>query len=194
MPSSRLLLAILASLFASLLFSFPAQAEEREFDYLVAPASVCGDPSLNAPLGEQQKAFYCYTNWTRAYKDYRRAPLRPSGQLAKGAGNKSGDLMKCWFGHNACGRSLMFWMHKSNYQMDYKYAVGGENIVRLLSKGSEFGALTVRVSHRSFVNSRGHRHNMVNKRYKHIGVGYDREITGNGRAHDAWTVHFAYRR
>lgn len=88
------------------------------------------------------------------------APLIPDKELIKLARMKSRDMIENnYFGHNSPVYGSPFEMMKS-YGISYKYA--GENIA---------GAPTVEKAHSSLMNSPGHRRNILNPNYTHVGIG-----------------------
>ena len=99
--------------------------------------------------------------------------LKSDWELARVAQHKSQDMKdKNYFDHTSPTYGTPFNMMK-NYGITYKSA--GENI----AKGQKTAAEVVK----AWMNSEGHRANILNKNYTHIGVGY----VSNG---NYWTQMF----
>ena len=101
------------------------------------------------------------------------APLVDDWQLSRVARYKSEDMMSLgYFSHNSPTYGSPFEMMRS-FGISYRSA--GENIAR--------GYLTPAAVVAAWMNSPGHRANILNSTYTHIGVGYVK--TGNH-----WTQMF----
>ena len=101
------------------------------------------------------------------------APLTEDWQLSRVARYKSEDMMSLgYFSHNSPTYGSPFEMMRS-FGISYRSA--GENIAR--------GYLTPAAVVAAWMNSPGHRANILNSTYTHIGVGYVK--TGNH-----WTQMF----
>src|SRR5690606_14658554 len=99
--------------------------------------------------------------------------LKSDWELARVAEHKSQDMAdKNYFSHTSPTYGSPFNMMK-NYGINYKSA--GENI----AQGQKTAAQVVN----AWMNSEGHRANILNKNYTHIGVGY----VSNG---NYWTQMF----
>ncbi len=88
------------------------------------------------------------------------SPLKTDANLVKLARMKSSDMInKNYFDHYSPTYGSPFDMMKT-YGVSYKYA--GENIA---------GAPSVERAHTALMNSPGHRRNILNSNYTHIGIG-----------------------
>jgi uncharacterized protein YkwD len=150
---------------------------------LLAPASVCPHQARStAAPAIQQRAMRCMTNFARARSGLE--PLAPSKALAGAAGHKADDILRCdEFSHEACGRQFTYWMQHFGYLGDGCWAAA-ENI----AWGSG-GVGTVRAIFRAWLNSPGHRENILGP-YAEIGVGLrSGALEGHPGAH-VWVQEF----
>ncbi len=105
-------------------------------------------------------------------------PLVADTLLSKGARAKSQDMVKNnYFGHTSPKYGSPFAMMKS-FGIRYRYA--GENIAS--------GQRTPESVVRAWMNSPGHRKNIMSTRFGKIGVGYAYKSSGN--YHHYWTQWF----
>jgi uncharacterized YkwD family protein/spore coat assembly protein SafA len=104
------------------------------------------------------------------------SPLRPEWQTARVARHKSQDMRdKHYFSHTSPTYGSPFEMLKA-YNISYRSA--GENIA--------MGQQTPQEVVKAWMNSEGHRKNILNPNFTHIGVGYAKG--GTGRFY--WTQMF----
>jgi len=102
-------------------------------------------------------------------------PLTVDMKLVKTARMKSQDMIdKGYFGHNSPTYGSPFDLMKSQ-GITYRYA--GENLA---------GNSTVDAAHNGLMNSQGHRENILNPNYTHIGIG----IINEGPYGKMFTQHF----
>src|SRR5699024_7945689 len=88
--------------------------------------------------------------------------LKTDVELSKVAREKSNDMMKNkYFSHDSPTYGSPFDMMK---QFGIKYSAAGENIA--------MGQRTPEEVVKGWMNSDGHRANILNKNFTHIGVGY----------------------
>jgi uncharacterized YkwD family protein/spore coat assembly protein SafA len=107
---------------------------------------------------------------------YGLSPLRPDWQTARVARHKSQDMRdKHYFSHTSPTYGSPFEMLKA-YNISYRSA--GENIA--------MGQQTPQEVVKAWMNSEGHRKNILNPNFTHIGVGYAKG--GTGRFY--WTQMF----
>jgi uncharacterized protein YkwD len=159
---SRTLLIPVLAVAALLALAAPATAA-GPWDRLLAPEGTCGaQRDRDASVRAQERAMRCLVNFARRSEGL--PPLRSRGKrLAKAADRKAADILRCGeFSHTACGRPFTYHMQA--------YAAGcygaGENI----AWGS--GHLgTVRSIMSSWLDSDGHRANLLNARFRDHGVG-----------------------
>lgn len=84
--------------------------------------------------------------------------VKGDGALMAAASAKAADMLKCGYGHTACGRDFNYWIVNKGYAG----RCTGENIAQ--------GQLTAREVFVAWMNSAGHRANIMNKDYRDIGV------------------------
>jgi uncharacterized protein YkwD len=113
--------------------------------------------------------------------------LGTSGQLMTAARIKARDIVTCGeFSHTACGRPFAYWMAKSGYAQGCYGA--GENIA--WGSGSRG---TVRETMRGWLNSSGHRANVLKPSFRDHGVGLVQgTFQGYGDA-QLWVHELGYR-
>jgi uncharacterized YkwD family protein/spore coat assembly protein SafA len=103
-------------------------------------------------------------------------PLKENWELSRIARYKSNDMKdKGYFSHTSPTYGSPFEMMK-NFGIHYSYA--GENIA--------MGQRTAQEVMKAWMNSSGHRANILNKNFTEIGVGY--AVNGKGTAY--WTQMF----
>jgi len=124
----------------------------------------------------------CLVNRARANRGLE--PLAAPGSLAGAAARKSADVIRCdEFSHEACGRDVEYWPRRFGYD-----GCVGENIA--YSVGS---AATPKAIFRLWMNSTGHRENILRSSYDDIGIGIQLgEVEGVRGAH-VWTQQFGIR-
>ncbi|MFG6117110.1 CAP domain-containing protein [Halobacillus sp. MO56] len=125
----------------------------------------------NSQLNQFEQQVVELTNQERQKQGL--APLKADAELSKVARDKSQDMASNgYFSHNSPTYGSPFDMMKS-YGIDYRTA--GENI----AKGQRSPQEVVN----AWMNSEGHRKNIMNPNFTHIGVGY----VENG---NVWTQMF----
>ncbi|SEA17727.1 uncharacterized protein, YkwD family [Thalassobacillus cyri] len=125
----------------------------------------------NSQLNQFEQQVVELTNQERQKQGL--APLKADAELSKVARDKSQDMASNgYFSHNSPNYGSPFDMMKS-YGIDYRTA--GENI----AKGQRSPQEVVN----AWMNSEGHRKNIMNPNFTHIGVGY----VENG---NVWTQMF----
>lgn len=103
------------------------------------------------------------------------ASLNYSGELSKIARMKSQDMAsKNYFSHNSPTYGDPFTMMKD---FGIKYAIAGENIAK--------GYLSAESVVKGWMNSTGHRDNILNPSFGNMGIGY---VSSNGTTY--WTQMF----
>lgn len=114
------------------------------------------------------------------------APLAPSRKLARSAGRKSRDVLRCDdFDHEACGHDFAYWMKRVGYLGE---ACGvAENIA--FGTGS---SATPRAIFRAWIGSPGHLRNVLGD-YDDLGVGLEAGSLDGEPAVHVWTQHFGRR-
>lgn len=148
-----------------------------------ASAAPCpGEGNATAKAAVQERAMLCLVNRVRVNRGLDR--LAAPGSLARAAGRKSGDILRCdEFSHEACGREVSYWPERFGYG-----ECVGENIA--YASGS---SATPRFIFRLWMNSKGHRENILRASYDDIGIGLQiGEVEGVRGAH-VWTQQFGIR-
>lgn len=124
----------------------------------------------------------CLVNRARVKRSLNR--LAAPSSLARAAARKSADILRCdEFSYRACGRDPEHWVERSGYD-----GCAGENIA--FASGD---AATPRFVFRLWMNSRGHRGNILGRRYDDVGIGLrvgDLEDVENAHV---WTQSFGIR-
>jgi len=180
-------LTIGAALATALLGAAPGAAQATDVSRLVAPSSACahqGDRS--DPIAVQERAMRCMTNFARRRAGLSR--LVANRRLQRSAGHKARDIIRCdSFSHSACGRSFTYWMRRDGYLSGGCWRAG-ENIAW---GGGSFG--TVRSIFEAWMNSPGHRENILDPHYDGLGVGLVvGPLSGYSPAY-VWVQHFGQR-
>ncbi len=140
----------------------PEQTEEK-------PKQV--EQTTDAQLSAYEQEVVNLTNAERAENGL--APLKVDGELSKVAREKSKDMStNKYFDHNSPTYGSPFDMMK---KFGITYRTAGENIA--------MGQRTPTEVVNAWMNSSGHRANILSKNFTHIGVGYD----ANGHY---WTQQF----
>jgi uncharacterized protein YkwD len=183
---SRLSLLVLLAAVPLLAFVSPAAAS-GEWDHLLAPPGKCGaQEHRGASVRAQERSMRCMVNFAR--KAHGLTPLHARGtHLMRAADRKAADILRCGdFSHTACGRAFTFHMRATAYATGCYGA--GENI----AWGS--GALgTVRSILRSWLESDGHRANLLNARYRDHGVALRTGTMAGYSGAAVWVHQLGYR-
>jgi uncharacterized protein YkwD len=149
----------------------------------VASAAGCaGQGNASASATAQERAMLCLVNRARASRGL--SPLAAPSSLAWAAARKSADIIRCDdFSHEACGRPYPYWAERSGYG-----ACVGENIA--YAGGS---SATPRYIFRLWMNSPGHRENILRGSYDDIGIGLQVGTIDGFRGAHVWTQVFGIR-
>ena len=164
----------------------PGTASARHYDRLLPSESACpGQSDTGASPSAQRAAMRCLHKHARTHVRSRR--LSGHGRLNSASAAKARDLMRCGeFSHTACGREWDYWMARTGYASSCHGS--GENI----AWGS--GRLgSARSSMSAWLHSDGHRQNILDTRFRDLGVGL---VRGRYRGYDGaqvWVTHFGYR-
>ena len=143
---------------------------------LVAPPKKCpGQQNLKAPRPMQKKAMGCLINYARAHAGV--GHVSGQNSLAKAAGRKAGDVMRCGFSHTACGIPADTYARRFGYMSAPSWS-WGENLA--WGRG-QLG--TARNILKAWLNSPPHRETMLSGTFEHFGVGLKRgSFSGHGNA------------
>lgn len=96
------------------------------------------------------------STYARAYNKL--GAVNAQAQLMEAATAKAQDLKDCGFSHTACGRPFDYWMKAKGYTI----GCNAENIA--------WGQKTPGDVFKAWMNSEGHRKNILGSTYKDIGV------------------------
>ncbi len=176
----KLSLSLIVALLAGLTLASSAVAAGPA---LIAPTSVCpGQERLDAPASAQEATMVCMTDFARERAGL--AGLATAAELEQSAGDKGSDILRCdSFSHFACGREFTYWMRQTGYISSQCWRVG-EN----LAWGTEsYG--TVRSIFRAWMNSPGHRENILGE-FTQIGISLDIGTLAGQPGTHVWAQHF----
>ena len=138
---------------------------------LIYPGDILNIPRLSASVTGLESQVISLVNEIRAHNGL--SPLRENWQLSRVARYKSQDMAdRSYFSHNSPTYGSPFQMMK---QFGITYRSAGENIAK--------GYSTAQAVVNAWMNSPGHRANILNSSYTQIGVGYV-------AAGDHWTQMF----
>ena len=127
---------------------------------LIYPGQIINIPTLNASVDAYEREVVRLVNLERTKAGL--SPLEYDWQISRVARYKSEDMQKNkYFSHTSPTYGSPFNMMKS-FGISYKTA--GENIAR--------GYQTPSAVVNGWMNSKGHRANILNSSFTHIGVGY----------------------
>lgn len=181
----RVLLAVLACAAAA---AGSARAATDPTANLLAPAGVCGAAAdeLGLDQASAEQAMLCLTNYARAQAGL--APLTANAVLDQaGAAKLQADLSCAEFSHTPCGNPFesvfaTYLAGATSYQI-------GENIA--WGTGS-YG--TARQTMDGWLNSPGHRENILTPEFRELGIGYaaNQTFQGYGGA-TLWSQEFGTR-
>jgi uncharacterized protein YkwD len=183
-PAIRLRLSIgivaAAGLAAVALAISPRASAE---DALLAPVTICPNPSISAPQAVQIKAMVCYHRYARRRARVR--DLQTSIRLFRSAALKARWITVCGrFTHTPCGHSL------ATAFSDVGYTRGAWSIGENLGWGS--GSLaSVREMFNAWLRSPEHRQNIVRGWWRELGLAriHLTHIFGNDDV-TLWVAHF----
>ena len=182
-------LAIVLALAALLV---PAGAEARP---PARDASACANTGLKptrANLDEVRRAVLCLHNAARAGRGLR--PLRENPRLRRAAARHSDHMVDSrFFDHTSPGGGTMLErIRRTGYTSGARAWSVGENI----AWGSG-GLATAAAIHRSWMNSPGHRANILRRAFREIGIGIETGLPVRLSASQSgatYTTNFGYRR
>jgi uncharacterized protein YkwD len=174
---------VVAAVLAGLLVTAPAQAAEQ-----ACPAS--NATPANATKREIVRATLCELNRERAHYGLRR--LKLNKKLARAARGHARDMAKRnYFSHDTLGGgSFVDRIRKAGYLKGARSWMVGEN----LAWGSR-GQSRPRVIMNMWMNSPGHRANILNPSFREIGIGvaYDAPVAGGGEPAGTYATDFGFR-
>lgn len=177
---------LVATLAAFFLAAGPADGGARDASALLAPASACrnaADPAAGPEA--QQRAVTCLINWAR--RQDRRTRLAPSRSLRTAAALKGQKVAACGqLSHTPCGTDVVGPLRESGY----RYASFGENLYV-----GAWGVVSARDVVNAWLQSAGHRENMLRPYFRDVGVTFVRAqgIVNTG-PEVVWVATFGSRR
>jgi uncharacterized protein YkwD len=170
---------------ASLGAAPPSAAAARPARLLAPPVACPGQGSATVAAARQVRAVVCLTNFARRRAGLER--LRPNRALARSAGRKSADILRCdVFEHEACGRDFTFWMRRFGY-LGRGCWHAAENIAFATGRYA-----TPRSIFNGWIHSEGHRANILGP-LDDLGVGMRVGRLGPWSQAHVWTQHFGSR-
>lgn len=120
----------------------------------IASASACPNQSN---LAQYSSVLLCMTNWARHFHGY--SNVSTNAILTSAAAAKANDIVTCDdFSHIACGHAFDYWITQKGYGGN----CSGENIAR--------GQSTPGAVFTAWMNSSGHRANILNPDYADLGA------------------------
>jgi uncharacterized protein YkwD len=158
--------ALAAAVVCLLLAASAADADGNAYARLLAPPGACGAAAdqLNLELATARAAMLCLTNYARAHAGLR--PLEPNTLLEAAGNAKLGADLSCKeFSHTPCGNP---------FQRVFTAYLAGATAYRIgenIAWGTG-GYGTPRSTMDSWLNSPGHRENILDPSFTELGVGY----------------------
>jgi uncharacterized protein YkwD len=178
----RLAIVVLAVL-ASFVLAAPAQASEQ-----ACPAA--NATPANATKREIVRATLCALNVERAHYGLRRLTINK--RLSQAARRHARDMARRnYFSHDTLGGgSFVDRIRRTGYLSNARSWTVGEN----LAWGSR-GHSRPRVIMQMWMNSPGHRANILNPSFREIGIGvaYDAPVAGGGEPAGTYATDFGAR-
>ena len=182
-------IGVVAALFATcaaFVWAGPADGGARAPSAYLAPAAACkGATDVSAAPAVQRRAVRCLINWAR--RQDRRSKLSPSPSLRTAAGLKGQKVAACGqLSHTPCGTDLVGPLKASGY----RYASFGENLYV-----GAWGVVSPRDVVAAWLNSAGHRENMLRPYFREVGVSFARaQGIVNSGPEIVWIATFGSRR
>lgn len=165
----------------------PDRGVKTSYERYVAPLELCPySDSTSASAATQKKALACLINYARKRKGLQR-PLTLNGKLAAAAGFKLADNVRCnEFSHTACGKPFPSVFQRAGYANRKRGYSVGEN----LAWGSGELRAPAEIM-RSWLDSKAHRKNLFEPRWREMGVGFRRDTSFLGhRGVTLWASAF----
>jgi uncharacterized protein YkwD len=165
-----------------------AWSADDPYAALLAPSGRCGAAAdqLNLDQAAAQQAMTCLTNYARTQSGL--VPLQPNSALNDaGQAKLAADLSCAEFSHTPCGQPFTA-VFETYVAGATSYAMG-ENIA--WGTGS-YG--TPRQAMSNWLQSTGHRENILRPEYRELGIGYLADQTFQGYAGATlWSQEFGVR-
>ena len=185
-PARLGLATVLVASLAALFLVNPADGGSRAWSTYLAPPAACkGATDATASAVVQRRAVACLINWAR--RQDRRARLSESTSLRRAAGLKGQKVASCGeLSHTPCGSDLIGPLKASGY----RYASFGENLYV-----GPWGSVTPRDVVAAWLQSSGHRENVLRPYFRDVGVAF---VRANGLVNDGpevvWIATFGSKR
>jgi uncharacterized protein YkwD len=182
-----LLSAPLEAAFAQSAMPITHSASNR-YGSLLAPAEACPGGGAGGMTADQKAAMRCLVNWARTHVGLR--PLRRSAVLDRSSKLKASAIDRCHdFSHTACGRRFEWTFEQAGYLGAPRWEIG-ENIA--VGTGP---AASARSTLLAWLNSPGHRHNLLGAGWQDLGVGLARThaLLGLSGSATVWVSQFGWR-
>jgi uncharacterized protein YkwD len=183
---------LLCSLAVFLIFIPSAQAagQDAKWERYLPPVGRCtGADSAKGNKTSLERSMRCMVNYARGKNGLK--SLGYASQLMKSADFKSQTLDRCdQFTHTPCGQKTVDPFRKAGYVRNgWSWRVG-EN----LAWRSPTSKTTPRHIMRMWLNSPGHRKNILSSRWKSQGISLRDNIKYQGRSGaELWVQHFGAR-
>ena len=173
----------LASSLVAFVVAGRADGAGRSWSAYLAPAAACrGAEDPSAATAVQRRAIACLVNWAR--RQDQRSSLASSATLRRAAVLKGRGLVSCGeLTHAPCGSDPAATLRAAGY----RYASFGENLW-----AGPWGEASARDVVAAWLQSPGHRANVLRGGFRHLGVALVRVrgLLGDGDA-AVWIAAFA---
>jgi len=192
-PVARARLAIVFGAALVLYLSIIAPARAHDYHYLLAPSSVCGNPSERAPIDTQLRSIRCYHNQARLHAHL--VPLRQEPQLGWAARHRAADHVRCRdLGPRPCGRGKPYWQARSGYRVNPACGSRPTSSQAALSSSKAGGPTTAaRPTMSTLLRSDSARANLLLERDRGFGWALQRTPLFGGDF-SVWVAYTGWRR
>ena len=192
----RILLPLLALLTALAYVALPGGgvgepevADATHYDGLLAPLDKCGgsrQTNTSLSTSDQEAVMRCLHNYARIKAG--RSSLAGNSLLTSSSDAKTADMFRCkQFSHTACGRETLYHVKRVGYTSSGCWGAA-ENIAwGTGSRGSPRSIMS------AWLHSDGHRANILNRRYREMGMGVRKGTFKGYENAQVWTAHLGYR-
>jgi len=152
---------------------------------LAAVASSCaGATTAAGDTHSRLEAMYCGINLVR--KSYGLTPVRGSGPLNRSSVWKADAVRRCGFSHTPCGMSFSLTFRRAGYLPAKAF---GENLAWGQAElGSPLNTLAM------WLNSPPHRANLLARRWRDLGIAFERGRMFGRDNVSLWVMQFGLRR
>src|SRR5947209_10629418 len=152
---------------------------------LAAVASSCaGATTADGDEHSRLEAMYCGINVVR--HTYRLASVRGNGPLNRSALMKADAVRRCGFSHTPCGMSFARTFQRAGYLPARAF---GENLAWGQSNlGSPLNTISL------WLHSPPHRENLLARRWRDLGIAYERGHMFGYDGVSLWVMQFGRRR